>query len=276
MRTWFITGRWRGLGAWIARRALETGDNVVLATTRNPVHLRAAFGGHEQLLVVPLDVTREAQARAAVAVALQRFGRIDALVNNTGYDLLGAIEEASAVEVERVFRRNVFGLLNVTRAVLPRLRKQRSGRIVNICSVGSYRATAGLGLYCAVKSAVEAISDALSMEGEPLGIHTTLVESGYIRRDSLNSRPRVNTEKRIDDYRMTLGPLRTFATGADYQQRGDPDMLADAILSLVDTPAPPRRLPLGSDMFRMTQARHETILPEREPWRSLVLPIDVN
>lgn len=274
MRTWFITGAARGLGPSLAKRALELGDSVVLATMQDPTHLGPALGAHERFLVVPLDFSHEAHTRAAVAAALRRFGRIDVLVNNVGYDLLGAIEEASAAEVERVFRCNLFGLLNVTRAVLPHLREQGSGHIVNMSSAGSHGTGAGWGIYCAIKSAVEAISEALSMESEPLGIHTTVVESGYSRRNSLSSRPVVSAVQRIDDYRATVGTMRTFAAGPDHLQPGDPDTLANAIVSLVDAPDPPRRLPLVTGTFRTIEkqkpARHE-----HEYWQTLVLPIDV-
>jgi NAD(P)-dependent dehydrogenase (short-subunit alcohol dehydrogenase family) len=172
-----------------------------------------------------------------------------------------------------VFRCNVFGLLNVTRAVLPRLRSQRAGHIVNMSSAGSYRAGAGWGIYCAVKAAVEAISESLSMEGEPLGIYTTVVESSYVRRNAVSARPLVSTLHRIDDYRGTVGPTRTFAAGSDGPHPGAPDTLADAILSLVVAPNPPRRLPLGSAVFRSIE-RQLPAMPELEHWGSLVLPID--
>ncbi len=274
MRTWFITGAERGLGASIAERALAWGESVVVATMRNPAHITASLGAHEQLLVVPLDVTNEAHARAAVASALRRFGRIDALVNNAGYGLLGAVEEASAAEVERVFRINVFGLLNVTRAVLPQMRKQRHGHIVNISSAGSDQAGPGWGIHCATKSAVESISEALSKEGEPLGIYTTVVESGYPRRGSRSSSPLISTAQRIDDYRHTVGPMRTSATSAGHPPGDDLDELTDAILSLVDAPDPPRHLPLETEAFRVFEAKQDTGVREVEPWRSLVLSAD--
>lgn len=274
MRTWFITGAARGLGASIAERALEQGDCVVVASMRNPAQVQAALGAGERLLVVPLDVSDETQARAAVAAALRRFGRVDALINNAGYDLLGAIEEASAAEVERVFRRNVFGLLNVTRAALPQLRRQRGGRIVNVASA-SRGAGAGWGIQRAIKSAVEAISEALSLEGEPLGIHTTVVESGGPGGDPLSSRPLVSTVQRIEDYNVTLGPVRASAAGADQPRQEHEEALADAILSLVEAPAPPRRFRLGSEGARsLGGSKHESAVHEVEPWRSLVLPID--
>src|SRR5262245_26168127 len=142
MKTWFITGASRGFGALIAKRALEAGDQVV-ATARNPQTIVDALGSHPNLLALPLDVTNEQQSREAAAAAVKRFGRIDVLMNNAGFGLLGAIEEATGEEVERLYRANVFGLLNVSRAVLPQMRRQRSGHVLNMSSVGGYRSGVG-------------------------------------------------------------------------------------------------------------------------------------
>jgi NADP-dependent 3-hydroxy acid dehydrogenase YdfG len=147
MRIWFITGASRGFGALIARQALDAGDAVV-ATARNPQAAIAAIGEHPNLLALALDVTDEAQAHAAAAAAVKRFGRIDILVNNAGFGLLGAVEEATAQEIEALYRTNVFGLLAVTRAVLPHMRERRSGHIFNLSSVGGYRSGPGFGIYC--------------------------------------------------------------------------------------------------------------------------------
>src|SRR5262249_34121425 len=138
------------------------------------------------LLALALDVTNEAQARDAVNAAIARFGRIDILVNNAGYGVIGAIEETSALEVERVYATNVFGLLNVTRAVLPKMRAQGSGHVLNFSSIGGYSSSAGFGIYCSTKFAVEGISEAMSVELEPLGIHATVVEPGYFRTTFLS------------------------------------------------------------------------------------------
>jgi NAD(P)-dependent dehydrogenase (short-subunit alcohol dehydrogenase family) len=273
VRIWFITGASRGFGASIAAAALGRGDAVV-ATARNAADINARLGEQERLLALPLDVTHEAQAREAVAAALAHFGRIDILVNNAGYGLLGAVEEASAEEVERVFSTNVFGLLNVTRAVLPALRKQRSGHIINLSSIGGYTASSGWGIYSATKFAVEAISEALSKEAEPLGIHTTVVEPGYFRTDFLNTVSLATTATRIEDYADTVGRMRTFARGADHQQPGDPTKLADAILQLVAAAEPPRRLPLGSDTVRAIEDKHRAVVRELERWRALAESTD--
>src|ERR1700761_3195283 len=172
MRTWFITGASRGFGALITEQALAKGDAVV-ATARNPATLVERFGAHPNLLALSLDVADEAQAHAAAKQAVERFGRIDVLVNNAGYGLLGAVEEASAAEVEAVYRTNVFGLLAVTRAVLPHMRKARSGRVLNISSIGGYRGGAGFGVYASTKFAVEGLSESLHEELAPLRIHVT-------------------------------------------------------------------------------------------------------
>jgi NAD(P)-dependent dehydrogenase (short-subunit alcohol dehydrogenase family) len=143
-KTWFITGASRGLGAAVAKEALRRGDNVV-ATARDPTSVTACLPAYEGLLAVPLDVTDEPQAHAAAEAAIQRFGRIDSLLNNAGFGLLGAVEEATAGEIERVYRTNVFGLLAVTRAVLPHMRRQRRGHVLNVSSIGGYAASAGWG-----------------------------------------------------------------------------------------------------------------------------------
>ena len=185
-KTWFITGASRGLGALIAEQALGRGDNVV-ATARDPARVVSRLGDSPNLLAVALDVTNEAQARAAADAAVARFGRIDILLNNAGFGLLGAVEEATAPEIERVYATNVFGLLAVTRAVLPHMRRQRSGHVLNISSIGGYAASAGWGVYCSTKFAVEGITEALALELKPLGVHATVIEPGFFRTDFLDA-----------------------------------------------------------------------------------------
>src|ERR1700754_4583261 len=170
MCVWFITGASRGFGAEIVEKVLAAGHSVV-ATARHPSTVEARFpDAGDQLLPVALDVLDEAQAAAAVETAVERFGRIDVVVNNAGRGLLSAVEEASDAAARAVFDTNVFGILNVQRAVLPTLRAQRSGRIVNLSSIGGFGGAAGWGIYCATKFAVEGFSEALSGEVGPLGI----------------------------------------------------------------------------------------------------------
>jgi NAD(P)-dependent dehydrogenase (short-subunit alcohol dehydrogenase family) len=184
MKTWFITGASRGFGALIMEAALAS-DSVV-ATARDP----SSIADHPRVLKLPLDVTNEGQARDAAARAIEKFGRIDVVVNNAGYGLLGGVEEASATEVQRVFATNVFGLLNVTRAVLPHMRSRRSGHIINMSSIGGFASSPGWGVYCATKFAVEGVSEALSIELAPLGIHATVVEAVGRRCPPRGCRPR--------------------------------------------------------------------------------------
>jgi NAD(P)-dependent dehydrogenase (short-subunit alcohol dehydrogenase family) len=221
-----------------------------------------------------LDVTNEVQARDAAARAIERFGRIDILVNNAGYGLLGAVEEASAMEVERVFATNVFGLMNVTRAVLPYLRSRRSGHIINMSSIGGYASYPGWGVYCATKFAVEGISEALSIELAPLGIHATVVEPGYFRTDFLSAQSLSSTAVRLDDYADTVGKMRTFAAAVNRQQRGDPQRLAQAIVQLTAARTPPTRLALGSDTLARIEEKHRDVQRELDLWRSVSLSTD--
>lgn len=273
MKVWFITGASRGLGAAIVEAALDVGDAVV-ATARDVAALNHRFGVSDHLLALPLDVTREEQARDAVHRAVCRFGRIDVLVNNAGGGLLGAVEEVSAAEAEAVFRLNVFGLLNVTRAVLPHLRRQRSGWVVNLSSIGGVAASAGWGVYCATKFAVEAISEAMAIELAPLGVRATAVEPGYLRTDFLGNASLARSAERIADYESTAGRMRSFVNAADGQQPGDPDRLAQALVALSTHRDPPRRLPFGSDTLQRIDQALEAREKEVAVWRDLALTTD--
>jgi NAD(P)-dependent dehydrogenase (short-subunit alcohol dehydrogenase family) len=274
MKTWFITGASRGFGLLIAKLALERGDNVV-ATARKPESILNALGAQEKLLALPVDVTNEQDAISAAEQAVARFGRIDVLVNNAGYGLLGAVEESSAEEVRRLFDTNVFGLLNVTRAVLPVMRRQRSGHVINFSSIGGYSAYRGWGVYGSTKFAVEGITEAMSQELAPLGIHATVVEPGFFRTDFLDASSLVSTATEIEDYADTVGAMRKFAAAANHQQPGDPVMLAIAMMVLADSPNPPLRLPLGSDTIQRLREKNQTVEREMEQWMSVSLSTDL-
>ncbi|MGK9166175.1 SDR family NAD(P)-dependent oxidoreductase [Inquilinus limosus] len=273
MKTWFITGASRGFGLRIAQLALAQGDNVV-ATARKAAAVAERLGEHPNLLAMPLDVTDETQARAAAARAVERFGRIDVLLNNAGFGLLGAVEEATAEEVEALYRTNVFGLLAVTRAVLPQMRAQRSGRILNISSIGGYRSAPGFGVYCSTKFAVEGLSEALHHELAPLGIHVTVVEPGYFRTDFLDSSSLTTSGTRIGDYDGTAGATRSRAADLNHGQPGDPDKLASVLVAFADTPNPPLRLPLGSDTVAAIEAKHVADAAILAEWRSVAVSTD--
>jgi NAD(P)-dependent dehydrogenase (short-subunit alcohol dehydrogenase family) len=272
-KVWFITGASRGFGLLLARDALACGDAVV-AAARNPQAIVDALGVHPRLLPLQLDVTREAAAVVAAQAAVERFGRIDVLVNNAGYGILGAVEETSADEVRRNFDTNVFGLLNVSRAVLPAMRRQRSGHVINISSVGGYKAYQGWGVYGATKFAVEGLSEAMAQELAPLGVHVTVVEPGFFRTDFLDASSLVQTAARIEDYRDTVGAMRTFAEGANHAQPGDPAKLSLALLALADAGQPPLRLQLGSDTVARTYEKHREVERELAQWKPLALSTD--
>jgi len=272
MKTWFITGASRGFGLRIARLALARGDNVV-ATARQPQAVISALENHPQLLALPLDVTDEKAAAEAAGRAVARFGRIDVLVNNAGYGLLGAVEESTGDEVRRLYETNVFGLLNVTRAVLPVMRQQRSGHVINISSIGGYMAYQGWGVYGSTKFAVEGITEALAQELKPLGIHATVVEPGFFRTDFLDASS-LSTTSEINDYAETVGAMRRFAAGANHQQPGDPYKLACAMLVLADAANPPTRLALGSDTVARIHEKNALVERELNEWLAVSLSTD--
>jgi NAD(P)-dependent dehydrogenase (short-subunit alcohol dehydrogenase family) len=276
-KVWMITGASRGFGAEMSKAVLASGDKLV-ATARNTASLEhlenPGTGAKSNFFTVALDVTDEAQVLDAVRAALKHFGRIDVLVNNAGYGLMGAVEESSAAEVERLYRTNVFGLLNVTRAVLPIMRKQRAGRIINFSSLGGYSSALGFGIYCSTKFAVEGITEALYSEVAPLGIHVTVVEPGYFRTDFLDTSSLVETAGRIADYAATVGKVRESAAAHNHQQPGDPAKLGKAIVELANAAEPPVRLPLGTDTLRRIAEKNAFVQAETEKWRALAASTD--
>ncbi|MGJ4899796.1 SDR family NAD(P)-dependent oxidoreductase [Bradyrhizobium oligotrophicum] len=270
MRVWFITGASRGFGALVAQQALDRGDAVV-ATARNPTAIVDRIGAHPDLLALALDVTRESEAVAAAQAAIDRFGRIDVLLNNAGFGLMGAVEETSQEEIEAVFRTNVFGLLAVTRAILPHMRKARSGRILNISSIGGYRGSAGFGVYGATKFAVEALSEAMRAELKPLGIHVTAIEPGYFRTDFMDASSLKVSRIVIPDYSATAGRVRANAGTVNGAQPGDPDKLARVLVDFAGEPDPPVRLPLGADTVAAIEAKHASDAAIIARWREVAL-----
>ncbi|TWD17624.1 NADP-dependent 3-hydroxy acid dehydrogenase YdfG [Streptomyces sp. T12] len=274
MTVWFITGASRGFGREIAQQVLERGDKVV-AAVRRPEEVERAFAAYgDRLLAVPLDVTDEAQAAKAVQAATDVFGRIDVLVNNAGRGVLGAVEETSDEAARGVFDTNVFGLLNVTRAVLPVMRRRGRGHIINLSSIGGFRGVAGFGVYCSTKFAVEGLSEALHQELSPLGIKVTIVEPGYFRTDFLDGTSLHIEEQVIPDYEATAGAVRGAVPGLNHSQPGDPVRGAAAILEIVDTDTPPLRVQLGSDCAEAMDHKVAELAEESRAWRKLALSTD--
>lgn len=272
-KVWFITGTSKGLGRALAQTVLEQGDTVVL-TARNPEliqDLAASFP--ENTLAVQLDVTKPEEIQAAVKQAIAKFGRIDVLVNNAGYGILGAIEEVSNAEVRRQFETNFFGVLEVLRTVLPYMRQQGSGHIVNISSVGGFVGYAGTGIYNGTKFALEGISEALAQEVTPLGIKITIVEPGAFRTEFV-TRSLVIADSEIKDYEIAIGEMRQGARDIldnqlEFQEPGNPKKAALAIIKAVNSENPPLRLALGEDAIYAINAKLESVKTELDTWKEV-------
>jgi NAD(P)-dependent dehydrogenase (short-subunit alcohol dehydrogenase family) len=268
-RTWFITGASRGLGAALVQAVLDAGDRVV-ATARNRETLIRAFGpDSDRLLSVALDVTDPRAAQAAVEAALAAFGRIDVLVNNAGYGNLSLFEESTAQEVQAQYETNVFGLMHVTRAVLPGMRAQRSGRIFNISSVGGIVGGPSGTLYCASKFAVEGFTESLAAEVRDFGIHVTVVEPGFFRTDFLEPTSVRHGSQPIADYAAVSEALKTFYDSRSRNQAGDPARLGQALIALADAEQPPVRWCAGTDALAMVQSKIDSLQAELDAWRDL-------
>jgi short-subunit dehydrogenase len=267
MATWFITGASRGFGAEIVRHALEHGEHVV-ATARRPSAITERFGEHDRLLALPLDVTDAAQAREAVAAAVAWSGRIDVLVNNAGRGQFGALEEVSDDETRSLFDLNVFGLMNVTRAVLPTLRAQGSGRIVNMGSMAGLVATPGIGLYNATKFAVDGLSESLAQELASFGIGVMVVEPGQFQTGFMDASSISIAAEPLAEYDATpAGMARMWAQQGGSPLPGDPVKAAALVYDAATATAMPGRLPVGADCVAALEAKLSAVGAELAPWR---------
>lgn len=256
-KVWFITGAGRGIGAEIARAALAAGDRVV-ATGRKLDQLVDTYSAYgERVLCLALDVAREQDAVSAAEVAVARFGRIDMLVNNAGYGQLGLFEEVSSADVERQFHTNVFGLMHVTRAVLPQMRKQRSGHIFNLASIGGFMGFEASSIYCAAKFAVEGFSESLALEVARFGIAVTVVEPGFFRTDFLDASSVRYGATKISDYDSSPEAPRADYESYNHQQPGDPVKLGKVIVQVAAMSEPPLHFLAGSDAVSYANAAIE-------------------
>jgi NAD(P)-dependent dehydrogenase (short-subunit alcohol dehydrogenase family) len=274
MTVWFITGAARGFGLEITREALGRGDSVV-ATARNPQAVLDAIPDADgRLLTVALDISEPTQIADAVDAAITRFGHVDALINNAGRGLVGSVEETSDAELRAIFEVNVFGLLAITRAVLPHMRARRSGLVVNLSSVGGFVAWPGWGVYAATKFAVEALSEAMTHELAPLGIRSVAIEPGPFRTNFLDGSSLAFADTVIEDYADTSGAARSWATDTNYGQQGDPVKAAKIIVGLADREDLPVRIQLGSNAFGDVAAKLERTARDQEQWRAVSLSTD--
>lgn len=272
-KVWFITGVSTGLGRALAEVVLAHGDYVA-GTVRDAAQVEAL----EQLAPARtagllMDVTVVAEVEAAVDDAIKRFGQIDVLVNNSGYGMIGAIEEASDAEVRALFEVNVFGVLNVLRAALPHMRKRRLGTVINMSSQGGVRSFPGSGHYCGSKHALEAFSDSLAVELAPVGIRVLIVEPGPFRTD-FAGRSMAIAGQVIEDYAASSGVRRATLKNVDGQQKGDPVRAAEAIIQAVEAAHPPLRLALGADALRVMREHTQNMMQEWAAWERVSLSAD--
>jgi NAD(P)-dependent dehydrogenase (short-subunit alcohol dehydrogenase family) len=272
-KVWFITGANRGIGAEIARTVLNAGHKVV-ATARKPETIAALLGHSDRLLAVPLDVTKPEQAEAAVAAAKQKFGRIDILVNNAGYGQLGWFENTSDKQVRDQFETNVFGTMQVTRAVLPIMRAQRSGHVLTISSIAGFIAFPGSSVYSASKFAVEGWMEGLAQELKPLGIAATIIEPGFFKTDFLDNTSVNYGEYNITDYEEQSSQFKDWHDNMNHNQVGDPAKLGAVLIRLSEMEVPPLNFPAGSDAVDMAFQTTERFRLEVEQNKELSASTD--
>jgi NAD(P)-dependent dehydrogenase (short-subunit alcohol dehydrogenase family) len=266
---WLITGSSAGFGQAIARAALARGDQVV-ATARRPVALEDLVSeAPDRVLALSVDVTRPETGREAVAKTLDRFGRLDVLVNNAGYGTVGAVEEVDSSDLRTVMETMFFGPVALTQAVLPHMRSQGSGAIVQMSSMGGQVTAPGFGAYCAAKFALEAISESLAAEVEAFGIRVLIVEPGAFRTEFGGAR--MHRSREIEAYAETVGPTRASIDAMDGTQHGDPDKAAAAIVAALATPEPPLRLALGEDAVSAIGATLARRRGDLAAWQSVSL-----
>jgi NAD(P)-dependent dehydrogenase (short-subunit alcohol dehydrogenase family) len=271
---WFVTGASAGIGAAVVKAALQAGNRVV-ATARNVEKLRKVVGepGSDRLALVQLDVTQESQAKQAVAVAVEKFGRIDVLVNNAGYSLIGNFEATTEEQLERQFATNFYGVVFVMRAVLPIMRRQRSGRIFNVSSMAGVIGYATAGSYAATKFAVEGLTLSVAQEVDRFGIKVTLVEPGFFRTDLLAPQSVVFGELEVDGYEAPAA-VKAQWQAYHHNQSGDPAKLGTALVRLAGMESPPKQFFAGSDAVSGITADLKARLAEVEAHRALSVTTD--
>ncbi|HWZ63467.1 MAG TPA: SDR family oxidoreductase [Steroidobacteraceae bacterium] len=267
-KVWLITGASRGLGLDIAKAALAAG-HAVIATGREPVKITAAIGHHNDLLAIKLDITRLEDAHAAVAAGVAKFGRIDVLVNNAGNFYAGFFEELSPEQVRNQIETLLFGPMNVSRAVLPMMRKQRAGLILTISSTAGIAGLLFCSAYAAAKFGIEGWMESLAPEIAPFGIRTMLVEPGFFRTELLSKNSTTYAKPAIDDYAKQTREIVAAWSGMDGKQGGDPAKLAAALVHLAGLKEPPSRFAAGADAVQTFETKANVLLTQANAYREL-------
>ena len=273
-KVWFITGTSRGMGVDFAKAALAAG-NAVVATGRNTDAVSKAVGQAEDLLVVKLDVTSRADAHAAVQAAVDRFSRIDVLVNNAANFYAGYFEELTPEQIEQQLATGLIGPMNVARAVLPVMRKQRSGHIISISSGAGMMGFEFNSAYCAAKFGLEGWTEALQAEVAPFGIHTTIVNPGFFRTELLTEESTHYSEPSIEDYAERQAARREWYEAQNGQQSGDPAKLAQALLTIASQQPPPRRFVAGADAIAIAEQKVQDLQQQINAYRDLSTSMEV-
>jgi NAD(P)-dependent dehydrogenase (short-subunit alcohol dehydrogenase family) len=273
-KVWFITGAGRGMGVDIAKAALAAG-NAVVATARDPEAVTKAVGGANDLLAVKLDVTSSADPEAAVQAAVERFDRIDVLVNNAGNFNAGFFEELTPEQMERQLTTTLVGPMNVTRAVLPVMRRQRSGHVITISSSAGLTGFEFGTAYAASKFGVEGWMESLRPEVAPFGIHTTIVNPGYFRTELLTPQSTKYAETAIDDYAERRAALIAAWTAQNGRQSGDPAKLAQALVTIAGEQPPRRRFIAGADSIASTEQKVADLQADIDLNRERFVSLDV-
>jgi NAD(P)-dependent dehydrogenase (short-subunit alcohol dehydrogenase family) len=272
-RVWFVTGASSGFGRAISNAVLQHGGRLV-ATARDPDSVRSLVAqGGDQALALQLDVTDATTAKTAIDKAVARFGRIDVVVNNAGYGHVGAIEECTEEELRRQVEVDFFGVVNVTRAALPQMRRQRSGHFVQMSSLNGVEGLAGGGFYAASKFAVEGFSESLASEVAHLGIKVTIVEAAPFRTRFLSDQS-TKRSRPMAAYADSVGKVRQMLTAMDAKQPGDPDRAARAIIQAVEAKNPPLRLPLGKMAIEHIRATLDAESRELDAWAQVSAATD--
>jgi len=272
-KVWLITGCSTGFGRTLAEAVLKKGD-YLLATAREPEQLGALIDHYrETAKAVRLDVTSSQDIQAAVDTAIATFGRIDVLVNNAGYGLIGALEEVNETDIRQQFETNFFGPLRLMRAVLPLMRQQGSGHVVNMSSTAGLVGFGGSSIYCGTKFALEGTSEALAKEVESFGVKVTLIEPGAFRTD-FNGRSLAAAEQSIDAYATVSGASLQWFKDMDGKQLGNPRSAAQAIIQAVESPHPPMRLVLGTDAMSLIHEKLEWIKTDLDAWQQVTVSTD--
>jgi len=268
-KVWFITGASKGLGLRLVNKLLSEGYKVA-ATSRSLSDLEKAVGNHTNFLPLAVDILNEQSVAEAVNKTIDKFGSLDVVVNNAGYGLVGALEELSDAESRQNFDVNVFGSLNVIRQALPQLRKQKSGHIFNIASIGGFTGNfPGFGIYCATKFAVHGFTESLSAEVAGFGIHTTVVSPGYFRTNFLEGSSLATPKNAIEEYKVVRDVQAAHENDINNNQPGDPDKAASVMIEVASMAQPPLHLFLGPDSYNLAELKIQAVQKDLEAVRKI-------